>query len=56
MGLGCSSVQNDGIDHTGIRYKFTFNRLLANERSAITILQRLSPRDCSLQPASDTLP
>ena len=25
-GLGCSCVQNEGIDHTGIRYHFTFNK------------------------------
>jgi hypothetical protein len=25
-GVGCSCVQNEGIDHTGIRYHFTFNK------------------------------
>lgn len=24
--LGCSCIQNEGIDHTGIRYHFTFNK------------------------------
>jgi lipid A 3-O-deacylase len=26
QGLGCSCVQNEGIDHTGIRYHFFFNK------------------------------
>ena len=24
--LGCSCIQNEGIDHTGVRYHFTFNK------------------------------
>jgi len=26
QGVGCSCIQNEGIDHTGIRYHFTFNK------------------------------